>query len=55
MGQCSYDTVGNKCDLNDACVISMEAAEEVAQQLKVEYFEMSTKDNIINCRRSTLW
>ena len=38
--------VGNKCDLNDSRVVSMEAAKEVAEQLGVEYFETSAKDNI---------
>jgi len=38
--------VGNKCDLNDARVISMDAAKELAEQLGVEYFETSAKDNI---------
>ena len=47
--------VGNKYDLNNACMVSMEAAEEVAEQLGVEYFQMNTKDNINFCRHLTLW
>jgi len=38
--------VGNKCDFNDARVISIEAAKDLAEELGVEYFETSARDNI---------
>ena len=47
--------VGNKCDLNDARVVSMEAAKEVAEKLGMEYFETSAKDVVkINLTFDTL-
>lgn len=38
--------VGNKCDLEEARVISKEHGSHLAQQIGVEFFESSAKDNV---------
>lgn len=38
--------VGNKCDMEDERVISFERGKQLAEQLGVEFFETSAKENI---------
>ena len=38
--------VGNKCDMEDERVISFERGKQLADQLGVEFFETSAKENI---------
>lgn len=38
--------VGNKCDMEDERVISVERGKQLADQLGVEFFETSAKENI---------
>lgn len=38
--------VGNKCDMDDERVISFERGKQLADQLGVEFFETSAKENI---------
>lgn len=38
--------VGNKCDMEDERVISYERGRQLAEQLGVEFFETSAKENI---------
>ncbi|VDI56690.1 Ras-related protein Rab-3C [Mytilus galloprovincialis] len=38
--------VGNKCDLEDERVVSMERGKQLADQLGLEFFETSAKENI---------
>ncbi|ENN71479.1 ras-related protein Rab-3-like [Dendroctonus ponderosae] len=38
--------VGNKCDMEDDRVISFERGKQLAEQLGVEFFETSAKENI---------
>ena len=38
--------VGNKCDLEDERVISTERGKQLADQLGLEFFETSAKENI---------
>ncbi|CAD5112322.1 DgyrCDS1548 [Dimorphilus gyrociliatus] len=38
--------VGNKCDLEDERVVSTERGKQLADQLGLEFFETSAKDNI---------
>lgn len=44
--------VGNKCDMEDDRVISFERGKQLAEQLGVEFYETSAKQNInvkVNC------
>lgn len=38
--------VGNKCDMEDERVISFERGKQLADQLGVEFFETSAKENV---------
>jgi Ras family. len=38
--------VGNKCDMEDERVISYERGKQLAEQLGIEFFETSAKENI---------
>lgn len=38
--------VGNKCDMEDERVISFERGKQLAEQLGIEFFETSAKENI---------
>lgn len=38
--------VGNKCDMEDERVISYERGRQLADQLGIEFFETSAKDNV---------
>ena len=38
--------VGNKCDMEDERVVSTERGRQLAEQLKLHFFESSAKDNI---------
>lgn len=38
--------VGNKCDMGDQRVISAERGQQLADQLGVEFFETSAKENV---------
>ena len=38
--------VGNKCDMEDERVISYERGKQLADQLGLEFFETSAKENI---------
>ena len=38
--------VGNKCDLSQQRAVTVEQAQDLADQLGVKYFETSAKDNI---------
>ncbi|XP_026474004.1 ras-related protein Rab-3-like, partial [Ctenocephalides felis] len=38
--------VGNKCDMEDERVISYERGKQLAEQLNVQFFETSAKENI---------
>ena len=38
--------VGNKCDMEDERIISYERGKQLADQLGVEFFETSAKENI---------
>ena len=38
--------VGNKCDMEDERVISFERGKQLAEQLGVQFFETSAKENI---------
>lgn len=38
--------VGNKCDMEDERVISFERGKALGDQLKVQFYETSAKDNI---------
>lgn len=38
--------VGNKCDMEDQRVISFERGRQLADQLGVEFFETSAKENV---------
>lgn len=38
--------VGNKCDMEDERVISFERGRQLAEQLGVEFFETSAKENV---------
>jgi len=38
--------VGNKCDMEDERVVSIERGRSLAEQLKLHFFESSAKDNI---------
>lgn len=38
--------VGNKCDMEDERVISFERGKQLAEQLGVEFFETSAKENM---------
>lgn len=38
--------VGNKCDMEDERVISFERGKQLAEQLGVEFFETSAKENV---------
>ena len=45
--------VGNKCDMEDERVISFERGKQLADQLGVEFFETSAKENInVKVRRA---
>lgn len=44
--------VGNKCDMEDERTISFERGKQLADQLGVEFFETSAKENI-NVKVST--
>jgi Ras-related protein Rab-3C len=38
--------VGNKCDMEDERVISYERGKQLAEQLGIEFFETSAKENV---------
>lgn len=38
--------VGNKCDMEDERVVSTERGKQLADQLRLEFFESSAKENI---------
>lgn len=38
--------VGNKCDMEDERIISFERGKQLADQLGVEFFETSAKENV---------
>lgn len=38
--------VGNKCDMDDERVVSFERGKQLAEQLGLEFFETSAKENI---------
>ena len=38
--------VGNKCDMEDERVISYERGKQLADQLGLEFFETSAKENV---------
>lgn len=38
--------VGNKCDMEDERIISFERGKQLSEQLGVEFFETSAKENI---------
>lgn len=38
--------VGNKCDMEDERVISFERGKQLSEQLGIEFFETSAKENI---------
>lgn len=38
--------VGNKCDMEDERVVSTKRGKQLADQLRLEFFESSAKDNI---------
>ena len=38
--------VGNKCDMEDERVISFERGKQLAEQLGVQFFETSAKENV---------
>lgn len=45
--------VGNKCDMEDERVISYERGKQLAEQLGIEFFETSAKENInVKVRRN---
>lgn len=49
--------VGNKCDMEDERVISYERGKQLAEQLGIEFFETSAKENInvkVTLRNSSL-
>lgn len=46
--------VGNKCDMEDERVISFERGKQLADQLGVEFFETSAKENV-NVKVSMRW
>lgn len=50
--------VGNKCDMEDERVISFERGKQLADQLGVEFFETSAKENInvkVSCDDDAKW
>jgi GTPase SAR1 family protein len=48
--------VGNKCDMEDERVISYERGKQLAEQLGIEFFETSAKENInvkVTCQKNS--
>lgn len=45
-GNAQVILVGNKCDMEDERVISFERGKQLAEQLGVQFFETSAKENV---------